>query len=229
MDPEAIAAGVMAQPQFAAVSGMVAEANQLINREGPLWNQLNNSIVGSVYEGAAAAQRQQMEELSRAMARGGSARRQGLALAQKFQVQENINRERSTQLWQSKMALEQFRTQAAQQNLSFANAWVDNQSGVRDSFTAALTNLRTFWSQTIPAAAMGAAASAQATGSQAIQAGNDALMAAQGAKWNAIQGGVEALGGAFDTYMASRPDTPSGGGIDTSSQGSLAVGAHSGG
>jgi hypothetical protein len=220
MDPESAALSIAAQPQFAAVSAMVAEANQLMNREGPLWNQLNQSVVGSVYEGAAALQRQQMEEVSRSMARGGTARRAGLAIAQRFQVQENINRQRSTQLWQSRMALEQYRTQAAQQNISFANAWVDNQAGIRDSFQGALTNLRTFWSQTIPALAIPGGTAQARTQAGGIQAGTDALLAASNTKFQAISGAVETFGGAMQSVIANSNSTGSAGVSNTGGGGS---------
>jgi hypothetical protein len=199
MDPAQMAAAITAQPAFGAVSGMVAEANQLMNREGPMWNELNNSVVGSVYEGAAALQRQQMEEISRMQAAGGNARHAGLAMAQRFQVQENVNRQRTSQLWQSRMALEQYRTQAAQRNISYAQAWVDNQSGIRDSFTAALTNLRTFWSQTIPGVAIPASARATAATQQATQAGYQGLMEATQARGNAIGGAIEGLTGTLSS------------------------------
>ena len=195
LDPEAMAAGIMGTSQFSTVSGMVAEANQLQNRQGPLWEELNNAIVGSVYEGAAANQRQQMEEISRGMARGGNARTQGLALAKKFKVQNDINQQRSSQLWQSRMALDQWVGQKVQQNLAFAGAWTDNQAGIRDSYTAAMTDLRTFWSQTMPAAAMGANASTTAATQSAMGNAYDSILSAQGTKWNAISGAVEGLGG----------------------------------
>ena len=197
LDPEALAGGIMAQPQFGAVSAMVAEANQLMNREGPLWNELNNSIVGSVYEGAASMQRQQMEEISRMMARGGNAKAMGQTMAQRFKVQEDVNRMRTTQLWQSRMALDQWRTQAVQSNLSFANAWVDNQAGIRDTYQAALANTRTFWSSTIPAAAMGAQAQVTGSTQKAMGQSYDAVMSAQGTKFNAIMGAVEGITGAL--------------------------------
>jgi hypothetical protein len=196
MSPEEIAAGVTSQPQFAAVSQMVAESNQLMNRTGPLWNQLNNSVVGSVYESSAALQRQQMEEISRAMASGtGGARRAGLQLAQRFKVQEGVNQQRTNELWKAKLGLEEFRVTQAQSNLSFAQSWVDNQAGIRDKFTAALTGLRTYWSDTIPAAALGASSNAQAIGAQAIANSTSALMDANNTKWNAINGAVEGAGG----------------------------------
>lgn len=194
-DPYATAAAITSQPQFATVSGMVAEAQQLMAREGPLWENLNNSVVGNIYEGAAVAQRQQMEEVSRAIARGGTARRAGLALAQKFQVQENINRQRSTALWQARMDLEKYRVSQAQQNIEFAQGWVNNQAGIRDTFNNVIAQLKTYWSQTIPGAAM-AAGSQDLRGSlTAISTGNQALMDAANTKSEAIVSAVESLGG----------------------------------
>lgn len=202
-DPFETAKNITDQEQFKAVSGLVAEAVQLGNREGPLWDQLNNSVVGGVYESAAQLQRQQMEEISRAVARGGTARRAGFALAQKFQVQENINRQRTQQLWQSKLKLEEYRNQTIQGNLAFAQKWVDNQAGIRDTFTSALTNLRTFWSSTMPALAIPAGISSLANQSTAQQMATDAQLAATTAKSQAITGAVESISGGLMTVLSN--------------------------
>lgn len=202
MDPEAMTSAIMSQPGARAVSGMVAEANQLMNRQGPLWDELNNSVTGSIYEGAAASQRQQMEEVARMTAQGGNARRAGLAMAQRFKVQEDVNRQRMGQLWQSRMKLEEYRVTASQKNLSYASDWVNNQAGIRDNFTSALTNLRTMWSSQIAPQMISAASSSEA-GSQRVQAGiSQAQMDASAAKGAAISGALESMTGALQQGMA---------------------------
>jgi hypothetical protein len=210
-DPTAIAAAVTSQPQFAAVSQMVAEANQLANREGPLWEEMNQSTVGAIFEGAAAAQRQVMDTLSREAARGGGARSRALASAKRMQAQENINRARTGELWQARIGLEELRSKQIKSNISFANSWMDNQAGIRDNFTSTLTSLRTMWSTTMAPAALGVDVQAQALASNALTHGNDALMDANASKFQAIAGGLESLVGLVGSVGSSVQSNRSGG------------------
>ena len=66
-------------------------------------------------------------------------------MAQAMQVQEKVNRARTGELWQAKAGLEKFRTQQVQSINTFADAWVGNQAGIRDTFTGALNTLQMHW------------------------------------------------------------------------------------
>jgi hypothetical protein len=193
MDPDAIAAEVKDTAGFRTVSRMVAEAEQLMNRSGPLWNELNNSVVGSIYESNAAFHRQAMDEIARGVARGGTARRVGMQMVQAFQAQEAINRSRTSQLWQAKMGLEQYRTQYAQQATSYANAWVNNTAGLRDSFTGALNNLQMFWSQTLAPSLVGATVGAQSATQQGVLNASQGLYDAIATRTATVQGAFQSL------------------------------------
>jgi len=225
LDGNQIAQNVMSGSGFRAVSGMVAEAEQLQNREGPLWNQLNNSVVGGIYESAAAGQREMMQDVATAMARGGSARRQGLQMAQAMQVQEKVNRARTGELWQAKAGLEKFRTQQVQSINNFADAWVGNQAGIRDTFNGALNNLQLHWSQTMAPGLVSASINAQGITSEGVANASQGLMDAINVKHEGMSGALEGiigagqqlLGAAVDTWGSSSSTTPSGlAGIDTS-------------
>jgi hypothetical protein len=195
-DPFETATNITNQAQFSAVSSLVGQAIELGNREGELWDALNNSAIGGVMQGAARQQRAAMEEIARGVARGGGARRAGFAAAQKMYAQERINTQLTEGLWKARVNLETTRNQIIQGNLSFANSWVDNQAGIRDTYTSALTNLRTFWSSITPAllgANTAAAGQSQAANAQAT----DALMSAQAQKGQVISGLVESLSGAL--------------------------------
>jgi hypothetical protein len=199
LDPDAMASAVEGTAGFRTVSRMVAEAEQLMNREGPLWDQLNNSVVGGIYESNAAFQRQAMEEVSRMMARGGTARRVGLQMAQAFQVQEQVNRTRTGQLWQAKMGLEKFRTDYSQQVTSYSQAWVSNQAGIRDSFTNALQNLQLYWSSTMAPTLVGASVGAQQSTQQGVLSAGRGLMDAANTQGQAISGATQGMIGAIKT------------------------------
>lgn len=209
MDPDAIAAEVKDSAGFRTVSRMVAEAEQLMNRSGPLWNELNNSVVGGIYESNAAFQRQAMDEIARSVARGGTARRVGMQAVQAFQAQEQINRSRTSQLWQAKMGLEQFRTQYAQQATSYANAWVNNTAGLRDSFVGALNNLQMFWSQTLAPSLVGATVGAQSATQQGILNASQGLYDAIATRSATAQGAFQSLysmGGQMGGQLGSGGD-----------------------
>lgn len=195
-DPYETAANITGQAQFGAVSKLVAEANQLANRQGPLWDTLNNSVVGSVFEGAARQQREMLGELSKAAARGGGSARAGLRLAQRFAVQESVNRERTSALWQARLGLEQHINTTIQGNLSFANQWVDNQAGIRDSFVGTMNQLRTFWSTVMPGIAAGGASDNAAMQLGVNRMATDAKISAIGTQTNAIEGLVQIIAGA---------------------------------
>lgn len=201
--PEMMAAQVKDTAGFRTVSRMVAEAEQLMNREGPLWEQLNNSVVGSVYESNAAFQRDAMEQLSRSLAKGGTARRAGLQMAQAFQVQEQINRTRTSQLWQAKMNLEDYRNKYAQEVTSYSQAWVNNHAGIRDAFTNALQNLQLYWSSTMAPTLVGATTAAQSATQQGILNASQGLMDAANTKSQAISGAIEGIIGLGQEALGS--------------------------
>jgi len=195
LDPAAMAAEVKSSAGFRTVSRMVAEAEQLMNREGPLWDQLNNSIVGGIYESNATFQRQAMEQVARNLARGGTARRAGLQVAQAMQVQEGINRQRTNQLWQAKLSLEEFRSSYGQQVQSFSQAWVSNHAGIRDAFTTALNNLQMHWASTMAPVLAGATVGAQSATQQGIANASQGAMQAIATSANAMSGAFQSIQG----------------------------------
>jgi hypothetical protein len=216
-DPNAVAGEIKGTAGFRTVSKMVAEAEQLMNRQGPLWDQLNNSVVGSIYESNAAFQRDSMEQLARTMARGGTARRQGLQMAQAFQIQEKVNRQRTQQLWSAKLGLEKYRTEYAQDVTTYAANWVNNHAGIRDRYTSALTNLQTMWSQTLAPALVGATVGATSSTQQGVlQAGqglSDAINTRGQAIGGALEGTLGALKVAYNELSGSTGGTIAGSGV----------------
>ena len=201
LDADAMASAAMDSSAFRSVSGMVAEAEQLQNRTGPLWEQLNNSIVGSIYESSAAGQKDAMENMSRQMAKGGTARHLGLQMASQMQVQEQTNRTRTGQLWQAKAQLEEYRTQQVKSSTSFAQDWVRNASGIRDSFTANLNQMQMHWATTM--APHLASLSTQASMATQTEVGKarEGLMSALQTKNQGIQGMISGVTGAAQSVF----------------------------
>lgn len=204
LDPSKVSQEIMGTSGFRAMSKMVAESEQLVNKEGPLWDQLNNSITGGIFEGAAVSQRQMMEQLSREMAKGGTARNQGLRMAQAMRMQEDINRQRSGQLWQAKLSLEQWVKDNAMNVQNMSAAWVNNHAGIRDNYSNALTNMQTFWSKVMPANLMAAQSATQQTMANNVYNAGNNLMNAVNTKYSAIINGTNAIvGGITGSSMMS--------------------------
>jgi hypothetical protein len=197
-DADTTAAAAMGTSGFRQASQMVAESEQLLNREGPLWNEMQNSVVGGIYENAASAGREAAQILAREAARGGDARSRAIQGAQRMRAQENVNQERTTALWQSKLAMEQWVRDNAKTATNYATAWADNQSGVRNVYTSALTNLRTMWSRTMPAALMTAENNSAQISSEGTRIANETMRSANYSK-NVAQ--TQAITGIFSSAV----------------------------
>jgi hypothetical protein len=107
LDPEAYAAKIMQSSSFRTRSALTAEAEQLANREGPLYDKLENSIIGVINEGAALSLRAQMKEFRTQNARGttGAAgpRRAAMQDARAILAMENNMAQRVQQTWTATM------------------------------------------------------------------------------------------------------------------------------
>lgn len=202
-DPFATAKRITDQAQFSAVSSMVGQAVELGNREGELWDAMYDSTIGAVFDKAGHMQRQVAEEISRSIARGGTARRAGFAMALNIKAQEDINRTRVNELAAARVGLETSVNQIITSNLSFANDWVDNQAGIRDSYTNALASLRTYWSSIMPGILGGGVTNDLNSLLKSGDASLSQLVAAQGQKGQAIGGAVESVFGTLGSLAAN--------------------------
>jgi hypothetical protein len=215
MDPAAMTEQIAGTAGFRAVSQMVAEAEQLVRRSGPAWESLNQTMVGSIYEGAAQAQRETAAQISQLMARKGGAGRAGWAAAQAMMSQERINRDRSNQLWQARAQLEEFRMKYPPQVLDYSQAWINNQAGIRDAYTANLMQLQLHWSTTMAPVLVGAASQLTAVGMEQSTKVGEGLMTAANTKGQAISGAIEGLVGAVKTAVGEYANQQAGGGGST--------------
>lgn len=141
-------------------------------------------------------------------------------MAQAMQVQEKVNRARTGELWQAKAGLEKFRTQQVQSINTFADAWVGNQAGIRDTFTGALNTLQMHWSRTMAPGLVSASVSSQGYAMGGIADASQGMMDAINIKGEGMSAALESiigagktlLGGALDTWGGGTPGgTPAGG------------------
>ncbi len=102
LDPEAYASKIAQSSSFRTRSALTAEAEQLANREGELYDRLENSIIGVINEGAALALRDRMRDIRTQGARsGGTARNAGLQDARRINAMESSMRQRVQQTWEA--------------------------------------------------------------------------------------------------------------------------------
>lgn len=141
LDPKAYASKIAQSASFRIQSRMTAEAEQLLARKGPLWEQLENSTLGAIMEGAALQQRDALRNIRNQAAKGGSARRQALNDAQSILAQERATQARVQQTWQANLALfdtvRNYASKVQQENVRF----MDGLPMIRQSYTNSLAQM----------------------------------------------------------------------------------------
>lgn len=138
LDPTAATRKVEGSAQFRIMSRLTAEAEQLIARKGPLYDEMKSSLQLPIIEGAGAMARENMEQLKRAAARGGSARRSAMEAVQRIRSQEKINSQKIIALSQSNFALDQWARTNAGSVLEMGRNFAANTEGVRESYNSAM-------------------------------------------------------------------------------------------
>jgi hypothetical protein len=134
MNPKIAAEKIAATRSGRMVSYMTAQADQLVRREGPLWEEIKQSVHGPIIEGAGQAHQEMLEQIQTEAAKSGSARNRAVQMATQVQASQNIMRDKQNMLWQSNLKLIEFGIQNARAQLSFNDAWVSNRAGIRDQF-----------------------------------------------------------------------------------------------
>lgn len=134
VDPEAMAAQIKSGAQFRIASQMTAEAEQLLQRKGPLYEQYQRSMQAPLMQRASRQMEDTMAQLDKDFARGGSARRSAMKSAMQIQAQLQTNEALGENLMQANVQLDAFARQRATDQLNFNMAWAANQAGVRQSY-----------------------------------------------------------------------------------------------
>lgn len=124
--------------QFRLMSKLTAEAEQLVNREGPLYDEMMNNLQLPIFEGSAALARENTEVLRKAMQKGGAARRGAFEAVQKIRAQERINSAKTQALAQTRFQLDTWSRENARDVLSFGQNWASNLGGIRETYQQAM-------------------------------------------------------------------------------------------
>jgi len=141
LDPEKFAEDTSKSASFRIQSRRTAEAEQLLAQEGPMWDQLSNSVYGVINEGAATQLREDVRALKTNAAKGGTARRTALAEAQQMQAQESANQMRVQQTWKANLALFDVVRQNADNVQKGNYSFIDNLPGIQAAYQSTMSNL----------------------------------------------------------------------------------------
>lgn len=142
LDPEAYAAKIAQSSSFRTRSALTAEAEQLANREGELYNRLENSIIGVINEGAALSLREQMREIRTSGARGtrGAAGPRNAAMqdARVINAMEGSMRARVQQTWEAMKGFQEMLWNQID-NVQEGNiTFLENLPGTNEAFRLAM-------------------------------------------------------------------------------------------
>jgi len=141
LDPEKYKEAIGKTASFRIQSRLTAESEQLLARQGPMYDMLENSTLGAISQQSAIGLRDLNRKLKNNAAKGGTARRSALNEALQMRQAEDIQRTKVEQTWRANIDL--FRTirnnaqQVQQSNQSFMNSL----PLVRDDYQEMMTNL----------------------------------------------------------------------------------------
>ena len=133
-------------PTFKYLSAKQAQLTEgSLFGKGPLYESYEESVLSPIIEGSAATWREAQQLISRQAARGGTSRRTAVAAAEKMRVAEQINRQKTQNLWQASLALRQYMDQAANNQIAFNQAWTNNLGFIRDQYNQAFQALSEYY------------------------------------------------------------------------------------
>jgi len=140
IDPDAYLAELSKSSIFRQQSQQVAESEQLLNREGPLWDRLESSVLGTIHEGAALQLRDATRRLRNDMAKGGTARRTALNEARQMIVDQNAMTMRVQQTWEANIKLNNYVQMNFERVRNGAMSFTDALPGLNDAYRTSMLN-----------------------------------------------------------------------------------------
>ncbi len=140
IDPEAYADKISQSASFRTQSKQVAESEQLLNQEGPAWDELRNSTTGAINDQSALLLRDTLRQLRNDAAKGGSARRTALNEFNVILAQERAQRVRVENTWKSNLALFDVVRKNADRVQAGTRNFMASLPEVNDAFRNAMNN-----------------------------------------------------------------------------------------
>jgi hypothetical protein len=138
LDPKAYADKISKTASFRTQSKQVAEAEQLLNEEGPAWDELRNSTTGVINDQSALMLRDTLRQLRNDAAKGGSARRTAMNEFNTILAQERAQRVRVENTWKSNLALHDLVRKNADRVQAGTHNFMQSLPQVNDAFRSAM-------------------------------------------------------------------------------------------
>ena len=138
IDPEGYTNALSKSIPFQIQSQRVAESQQLLNREGPAWDLLENATLGQIHEGAALQLRDTLRELKNKHAKGGTARRTALNEFNSILASERAMRTRVSETWQANLRLHDYVRTNADRVAAGTSKFIADLPGLNDSYRSAM-------------------------------------------------------------------------------------------
>lgn len=134
LDPNKILSGELASPQYRSLSYMVAEGDQLVREKGPLYERIKQTVTNPLIEGAAQGLREQT-------AQNIQAARQGNMTAGELEAQQaneflQVTMQTNQAVSNAALQLKMWANDNMRTTMSFAQSWLQNEAGVRQSFVS---------------------------------------------------------------------------------------------
>jgi len=134
IDPKAYAEVIGGTIPFQIQSQQVAESNQLLNKEGPAWDMLENSTLGQIHQGAALQLRDTIRGLKNQYAKGGSARRTALNEANTLKAQADAMNMQTEQTWRANLELHSYVRANADRVAAGTQRFMDGLPGINMAY-----------------------------------------------------------------------------------------------
>lgn len=138
IDPEGYANRVLGSVPFQIRSQQTREALQLLNKEGPAWDELENATIGLIHEGAALQLRDTLRQLKNNYAKGGTARRTAVNEFSTILAQERAMQSRVQETWRANLSLHHYVRKNADRVEAGNRSFVENINGLSQAHMAAM-------------------------------------------------------------------------------------------
>ena len=195
IDPNASVDATAGTANFQIMSQLTAEAQQLLNQQGPLWDSFSQSVMGPIIEGAAETYKNSIDIINQNAAKGGSARRTAVTDAARINALEQSNRGRAQELWLANLALQAYARDRATQQVTNNEAFLD--SVYRDQYSNAMTAAGNFIAGT-------AVPVAQSTSAQIVAMQQKEIRDKSNWLGNLLLGGISVAG----AYLTANTGSP---------------------
>jgi hypothetical protein len=138
IDAEKLADRALGSTEGRIASRLTAEAEQLIAREGPLYDEMIKNVQLPILEGAGVMARENAEALRKQMQKGGAASDNARVQMMQMRAQHDINVKRGQDLAKNRHTIDLWARKNARTQLEFNQNWAANLGGIRETYQSSM-------------------------------------------------------------------------------------------